>query len=279
VAAVLALALLGGCAATLDNPQSASLGSAPAGVSSPLATKTLTASAPAAPGAALVQTSNEATQFKPSKPDVASGLPTAKSGFQQTGSPKAVGVATGGSATYQVGALDLLEVAVYKAPELARTVQVAENGAVNLPLIGETRVAGMTAQEIERDLAKRLGEKYLNKPQVSVSVKEFNSQRVTVEGAVKTPGGYPLKGKTSLLQLIASTGGMTEVAENEVIVVRFVDGKRMAAKFDMDEVRGGQKEDPTLVAGDMVIVGTSAIKNAFNNLIKTAPLASVFRIL
>ena len=100
---------------------------------------------------------------------------------------------------------------------------------------------------------------------------------MTIEGAVKKPGVYPLKGKTTLLQLIALTEGLTEVAEDEVAVVRFANGKRVAAKFDMDAVRNGRADDPQLLTGDIVIVGTSAVKTAFNNLLKSLPLASVFK--
>jgi polysaccharide biosynthesis/export protein len=182
-----------------------------------------------------------------------------------------------GSPSYKIGPLDILEVVVFKVPDLNRTVTVAENGAVNLPLVGETSVVGMTAQEIERDLAKRLDAKYLKNPQVSVTVKEFNSQRVTVEGAVKKQGLYPLRGKTSLLQIIAIADGLSEVAESEVVIVREVKGNRTATKFNLDELRSGTIADPQLLTGDFVIVGTSAIKTAINNVLKAVPLASLIK--
>jgi polysaccharide export outer membrane protein len=65
-------------------------------------------------------------------------------------------------------------------PELSKVVQVSENGTLNLPLVGEISVAGYTARDVENKLATLLGEKYLQKPQVTVFVKEYNSQRVTV---------------------------------------------------------------------------------------------------
>jgi len=116
--------------------------------------------------------------------------------------------ATPGSAAYKIGPQDVLDISVFKAPELARSVQVAESGTINLPLVGEIHAVGKTAQEVERDLAKRLGAKYMQSPQVTVYVKEFNSQRVTVEGAVKKPGIYPLRGKTTLMQTIAMAEGL-----------------------------------------------------------------------
>src|SRR5262249_11741621 len=90
--------------------------------------------------------------------------------------------------TYKIGHADVLDISVFKVPELARTVEVDESGTINFPPVGEVSVIGKTARDIEHDLAKRLGARYLRSPQVTVSVKEFNSQRVTVEGAVKSPG-------------------------------------------------------------------------------------------
>ena len=92
---------------------------------------------------------------------------------------KLTSAATPGSSGYKVGPLDVVEFSVFKVPELTRTVQVAETGTVNLPLVGEVHAAGRTAQEIERELARTLGAKYLQSPQVTILVKEYNSQRVT----------------------------------------------------------------------------------------------------
>jgi polysaccharide biosynthesis/export protein len=82
-------------------------------------------------------------------------------------------------AAYEIGQSDVLEISVLEVPELARTVEVAENGTISVPLLGEVPVAGKTVREIERDLAKKLEGKYLRSRQVTVNVKEFNSQRVT----------------------------------------------------------------------------------------------------
>ncbi len=260
---VLALVLAGGCSASLDSVDAGGVSGKPAAalVGSEATTK--------------VETSTREVTRTVSRSGAIGATSAAASSL--SGATDLTKAAGPGSPSYKIGSLDLLEIAVYKVPDLSRTVQVAENGAINLPLIGETNVAGMTAQELERDLAKKLGDKYLQKPQVSVAVKEFNSQRITIEGAVKRPGVYPLKGRTTLLQLVAQTEGLTEVAENEVVIVRFKNGKRVAAKYDIDEVRSGTAEDPTLLTGDMIIVGTSAIKTAFNNVLKSLPLASVIK--
>ena len=98
-------------------------------------------------------------------------------------------VAEGGiaptTAGYKIGAMDVLDISVFQVPELTKSVQVADTGTINLPLIGEVAVAGKTAQQVERDLTAKLGAKYLQNPQVTVYVKEYNSQQVTIQGADK----------------------------------------------------------------------------------------------
>lgn len=182
--------------------------------------------------------------------------------------------ATPGNAAYKIGPLDVLDVSVFKVPELSKTVQVADSGTINLPLVGEVQAVGLTAQDVERDLTKKLGAKYLQNPQVTVFVKEYNSQRVTIEGAVKKPGVYPVKGRSSLLQLIATAEGLTEVAENEVAIFREVNGKRTAAKFNIDDIRSGKAQDPGLYQGDTVVVSTSALAQSYQNLLKAIPLGT-----
>ena len=183
-------------------------------------------------------------------------------------------VATPGNTAYKIGPQDVLEISVFKVPELSRSVQVADNGGINLPLVGEVPAAGKTAQDVERDLTKKLGAKYLQSPQVTVFVKEYNSQRVTIEGAVKKPGVYPIRGKTSLLQFIATAEGLSDDAQSEVVVFRQGDGKRVAGKFDVEEIRAGRAADPAMQQGDVIVVSSSAMKSAWQNFLKAVPAAA-----
>ena len=191
-----------------------------------------------------------------------------------------VAVTTPGNTAYKIGPEDVIDVSVFKVPELSKSVQVADGGTINLPLVGEIAAAGKTARDIELELTKKLGDKYLKSPQVTVFVKEYNSQRVTVEGAVKKPGVYPIRGKSSLLQLLASAGGLEEIAETgNILVVRQVDGKRYAGRFDLDAIRKGSADDPQVQQGDVVIVNTSDAKAAFQTFMKIIPVANVFALL
>lgn len=186
---------------------------------------------------------------------------------------------TPGSSAYKIGPLDVLDISVFKVPELTKTVQVAEGGSVNLPLLGEVPVAGRTAQEVERSLTASLGHKYLQNPQITVYVKEHNSQRVTIEGAAKKPGVYPVRGRTTLLQFIAMAEGLDQNADTTVVVFRMVDGKRAAARFDIADIRAGNAQDPVIQSGDTIVISNSALKEGFSNFLKMMPLASLFVLL
>ena len=180
-----------------------------------------------------------------------------------------------GNAAYKIGPLDVLDITVFKVQDLAKTVQVSENGEINYPLIGDIQAAGKTAHELGRDLTQKLGVKYLRDPQVTVFVKEFNSQRVTVQGSVKTSGVYALKGNTTLMQAVAMAGDVdTTMDSGTVVIFRTINGQRSAARFDFDAIKKGTAEDPQLQPGDVIYVETSATKVALSNILKALPLAT-----
>lgn len=187
---------------------------------------------------------------------------------------KLTSVAKPGNSAYKIGPLDVLDISVFKVPDLNKSLQVAEDGSINYPLIGDIPAAGKTAHELEHDLTRKLGGKYLKNPQVTVFVKEYNSQRVTVTGSSKSTGVYPIKGNTTLLQVLAMAGDVNpDIASGDIVVFRTVDGQRKAAKFDIDAIKQGKTEDPLMQPGDVVVVDTSATKVALSNILKVVPLA------
>lgn len=121
---------------------------------------------------------------------------------------------------YKIGPKDLLQISVFGLDELNTTVRVSEEGKISLPLIGEVYVQGLSQGELTRRLANLLEEKYLQNPQVSVFIKEYQSKRVSVLGAVKNPGPYEILGRQTLLQIISRAGGMTESAGEKIVVIR-----------------------------------------------------------
>lgn len=183
------------------------------------------------------------------------------------------------ASAYRIGPQDVIDVKVFKVAELSKTVQVSETGTFSFPLVGDVPAAGKTAQEVERDLARQLGRDYLENPQLSVTVKEMNSKRFTIEGAVNKPGVYPVTGSTSLLQAIAISGGPTKTASSTVVLFRHEGGKRKAAKFDLDKIRSGALADPKLRAGDFIITHESAGQQALQHVLKVLPLMSIFTLI
>lgn len=183
------------------------------------------------------------------------------------------------SKAYKIGPRDVLDISVFKVPELSKTVQVSEVGTINYPLVGEIAAGGKTAREIEQELTKKLGAKYLQNPAVTVFVKENNSQRVTVEGAVAKPGVIPMAGGMTLLQAVAQAGGLGATADKTAVVFRMVDGKRLAGKYDISDIRAGKSQDPQLQSGDVIIVPTSDMREGIEMVVKFLPLASIAPLL
>jgi polysaccharide export outer membrane protein len=146
---------------------------------------------------------------------------------------------------YRVGPKDLLEISVFGLDELNKTVRISEEGKITLPLLGEVEVEGLTKAELERKLSQLLEEKYLQNPQVTVFIREYQSKRVSVLGAVPNPGTYELLGRQTLLQIISKAGGLTQEAGKEIIVIRQQeDGTSTSLKISIDDLI--QKGDPTL---------------------------------
>lgn len=166
---------------------------------------------------------------------------------------------------YRIGSSDLLQIDVFQVPEFSQAVRVNSQGFISLPLIGSVQVNGLTSQQLEASLAKLLGEKYLQDPQVSVFIEEYASQRVTVEGAVIKPGIYPIQGRTTLLQALASAEGVNEVAEQgRIKLFRAAgDNTKQILYYDIDAIRQGVTPDPEIHADDIIVVEESGAKVFF----------------
>jgi polysaccharide export outer membrane protein len=185
-----------------------------------------------------------------------------------------------GVSEYRIGPQDLLAISVFGVAELSQEVRVNSNGQISLPLIGNLQAGGQTIQELERAIAGKLSAGYLQSPQVSVFVKEYTSQRVTVEGAINKPGIYPLTGRTTLLQVIATGGGLSELADPRGIVIfREIKGQQMVAAFDLEAIRHGSAEDPQVYGDDKVVVDQSGPKSRFRQIIQALPLIGVFTLM
>jgi polysaccharide export outer membrane protein len=157
---------------------------------------------------------------------------------------------------YVIGPRDLLEIKVFELPEFDQTVRVSENGTITLPLIGNVEVWGLTKEKLEKKLASLL-DKYVKNAQVSVFIKEYQSSRVAIIGAVEKPGMYELVGRQTLLQMISQAGGFKETAANEIYVLReSEDGNTASIAIDLEDLllNGNQKLNIPIQPNDVINV-------------------------
>lgn len=179
---------------------------------------------------------------------------------------------------YRIAPMDTVSVKVFKMPDLTGDYQVDLTGRLSLPLIGEVPAANMTTAELDRALTEKFGERYLENPDVSVGIKESAARNLTVDGAVKNAGAYPVTGPLTLMQAVAIAGGVTDDANlRRVAIFRTIDGQRQAAAFDLVSIRRGEMEDPTVFAGDIVVIDGSSIKAVQKQLLTSLPILSIFR--
>jgi polysaccharide export outer membrane protein len=185
-----------------------------------------------------------------------------------------------GVSDYRVGAQDLLQISVFGVQDLDKEVRVNSNGQISLPLIGGVMAGGRSIPELEKELAAKYASGYLQNPQVSVFVKEYASQRITLEGAINKPGIYPITGKTTLLQAIALSGGVDDKIANlgGIVLMRQINGKRMAAVYDLRAVRHGTMEDPLVYGDDIIVVESSGSKSAYRRFIESVPALGMFKL-
>lgn len=201
-------------------------------------------------------------------------IPYNVSNFGRPDSPELVPLEAG----YKIAPMDTISVKVFKMPDLTGEYEVDLAGHISMPLIGEVRAYDLTTAQLDQALTAKLGEKYLQNPDVSVGIKSSTRRNVTVDGAVNKAGSYPVNGPTTLMQAVAAAGGATEDANiRRVAVFRTIGGQRQAAAFDLQAIRRGQAKDPPVYAGDIVVIDGSSIKAAQKQFFQSFPLLSIFR--
>ena len=114
----------------------------------------------------------------------------------------------------------MIDVAVFEVPDLGATLRVTAGGTISLPLVGRIDAAGRTTQELERGIEDALKSNYVKDPHVTVFVREYASQPVSVIGAVKFPGIYQIKGQKSLLDVLAMAQGIDQNLGNAIQIMR-----------------------------------------------------------
>jgi polysaccharide export outer membrane protein len=172
-----------------------------------------------------------------------------------------------GGMEYHIGPQDVLDISVSQVEELSKPVTVDTSGKILLPLVGQIPAAGRTPAELSGDIATALKKNYMKDPQVVVSLKESQLQKVTVDGAVIQPGVYPLPGPTTLMQAVSLAKGADPKFANlkRVAIFRTVNGERRSAFYDLAQIRSGRAPDPQVFGSDIVVVDTSGTKDFFQN--------------
>lgn len=176
---------------------------------------------------------------------------------------------------------DTLSIRVFGEPELSKDDYVVdESGFVQVPLAGQVIAGGTSPQELRVELQRRLGARFIRDPQVSVTVSERAKANYAVDGQVEQPGVYEANSSTTLLAAIASAKSTNRTAQlDEVLIFRNVDGQRLGARFDLNDVRAGRAGDPQIIGGDTIVVGYSGAKGFWRDVRETAPLLNLFYIL
>ena len=156
---------------------------------------------------------------------------------------------------YKIGPEDVLDISVWKSPELSRSVPVRPDGKVSLPLVNDIKAAGLTPDQLRQELTMRLSE-FIPAPEVAVIVREVHSAKVAVVGAVRSPGRFELRSPATVLEIIAMAQGFTDFAERDRIVVLRQNGRTtVRIPFRYTKVEVGTEQDNFFVeSGDIIVV-------------------------
>ena len=169
--------------------------------------------------------------------------------------------ATGENIDYRLGREDVIEIRVFELDQLNRTVRVSGDGSIELPLVGRLPVSGMTTEEVAEEVASRLRDRYVQDPQVSIFILEFNSRKVSLLGAVQAPASYALVGQRRLLEILADAGSLTSDAGQTLYIFRqTADGRSARLTVPLNELllHGDPRWNIVLMPGDVLSVPPEA---------------------
>lgn len=172
-----------------------------------------------------------------------------------------------------IGPLDTIMVDVFNVPDLTREVQVDASGRISMPLVGTVDARGKTAAELASAIEGSLRGRYVRNPQVTINIKSSVSQVVTVDGQVVEPGLYPVTNQMTLMRAIASAKGLSEYArQDDVVILRTVEGRKMAGLYNIGAIRRGAYDDPAIYANDVIVVGDSPQRRLFRDFVSLTPI-------
>ena len=172
-----------------------------------------------------------------------------------------------------IGPLDTIQVDIFNIPDLSREMQVDASGRISMPLVGTIDARGKTAAELAAAVEASLRGRYVRNPDVTVNIKSSVSQVVTVDGQVVEPGLYPVTNQMTLMRALASAKGLSEFArQDDVVILRTVDGRKMAGLYNIAAIRRGAYDDPAIYANDVIVVGDSPQRRLFRDIVSLSPV-------
>jgi len=177
-------------------------------------------------------------------------------GSKGEATPPAAVQAAAEDPAYKIGAQDVLKIDVWREDQLTRVAPVRPDGKVTLPLLNDVQAAGLTPMELAGVIREDL-KKFINNPQVTVSVMEINSRRIYVTGEVTKPGAYALLPHMTVLQALSSSSGFTPFARiKNIYVLRTENGKQVKLPFNYKEAISGKNPEQNieLQPGDVIVV-------------------------
>ncbi|HEV2349335.1 MAG TPA: polysaccharide biosynthesis/export family protein [Terriglobia bacterium] len=174
--------------------------------------------------------------------------PAAASTEQKTGDVDA--------STYVIGPEDVLDINVWKEPDITRSVPVRPDGKISVPLLNDIQASGLTPMQLQESIKEGL-KKFISEPQVTVIVKEINSRRIFVLGEVTRPGAFAMLPNMTVLQALSSAGGFSQYAKlNGIYVMRTENGRQSTFPFNYKEVIRGKNSQQNIMLkpGDTIVV-------------------------
>lgn len=173
---------------------------------------------------------------------------------------------------------DRLAIRVVGEPDISSEQYWVDGaGRVQMPLVGEFSVAGRNTESVRLEIEKRLAVAYIRNPLVSISIVEHAKFGLTVDGEVQKAGRFEASPGMTLLGAIALAGSTSKDAKlNEVYLFREKGDQKIGARFDLASIRSGKNPDPQIQPGDVVVVGRSALKGTWHELLAAAPFANLY---
>lgn len=192
--------------------------------------------------------------------DTPSSAPRATAADRAAGLDAPIPSLMAGEGDYVLAAGDTLDLMVYREPDLGMRSKIARDGRVQLPLLGEVKVAGMSVRDAQEYIRKLYDADYLVDPQIYLNIASYTQRKITVIGQVSRPGSYELQGNESLgiLEAIGMAGGFTRIADTKNVVVKRRTGEKVETiKVNTKRLESADGGSFQVLPGDILTVGES----------------------